>query len=927
MAFHARLTITLQHEANHNNDIRTYIGSELRFDEHTNRDEVDEVRDDIFQRSAGIFLWVSLVVRQLNDVFDNDGRMDAVRKRLNEIPRAAKETPVTHGGLALYGLFKDVVTKDTRNIPELVRLTQLIFCARRPLRPQEVFVALHRSYHEPFDADKVGPVVLSKRILAISKGLAEVTTAKEPTVQFIHETVREFLSDGGLSVIHMTPAQSINGHGNEELKISCLEQIRALDSAERHFDLLKNYRTWTEYRKYHDKGITTGQRKEFQRQVNQKFPFLEYATHYVLSHANDAAAQGMLQKPFLDSFPCHLWVPLHNLFEKSNAKRFGGPDTPILYIIAGHGFNELIRISTDQQKYATKHKNEQCQTALHNAIYSGHLSLDTARVLVGLDPKDRPPSLDKPKLALSDCCKSLLRAILDSDDVDILRKVIRDLGVEYLKLDAAWIQRNGGRDLLLEECNSLEMIDCLAEHSLFPNLGSAEENARTDADGNGSISPTSSLTFIRRAIEKHAELLTGTLWTGKSMFEYAVKKRFFPLAALYIELITSRSLATLNDCLGRATATGWLAAVKEAHCRGADLDFQDESGRTVLHKLCRQVFFGWKRDQEQRDLCSVLQYLLFECPKLGEIVDKLGCTALDLGLQYIWREVPEPADPGVKNALEILVKAGATTKTGFMCNDHQYPWVAIPWISVDFASQLTGETQTTNLDARDSLGRTPLSWCFWRPPGSEDPDVYYIRNRARDKGTYLLGLPDVDVNSCDNSGRTILEHLIRHPYPHGFLEGLTVALLESSALDVNLKTSDGQSPLALITCLCSTWPLEWGDIDREWYLAEESSALSILSGQEKISAVSEGLLKTAKLLLETQRVSLSEQKRCLVEAPNDLRSLICESIKKVEPDYPCRLETGTSKDPYLNTNLRRSGRFWTDQSRFGAWKSGGEQEY
>lgn len=48
MEFPSRLTITLEHEANHNNDIRTFIGSELRFDEHTNRNEVDELRDEIF---------------------------------------------------------------------------------------------------------------------------------------------------------------------------------------------------------------------------------------------------------------------------------------------------------------------------------------------------------------------------------------------------------------------------------------------------------------------------------------------------------------------------------------------------------------------------------------------------------------------------------------------------------------------------------------------------------------------------------------------------------------------------------------------------------------------------------------------------------------------------------------------------------------
>lgn len=306
---------------------------------------MDRLRDAIFQQSTGIFLWVSLVVSQLSEVFNNDGRMDAVWQRLREIPRAAKEKSASDGDLPLYGLFQDVIMKDKRNIPDLLRLTQLIFCARRPLHPREVFVVLHRSYHEPFDAEKVTADVLSKHVLAISKGLAEVTRAKEPTVQFIHETVRDFLRDGGLSTISKQP---LYGDGNEVLKISCIDQIKALDSGAKHSELLEAYRTWTRYRTKQDKSFTAGQREEFKRHACQIFPFLEYATQHVLFHANAAALQEVPQRVFLDSFPRHLWVPLHNLFEKANTKRFFGSDTPISYILAGHRLNDLVCILTDR---------------------------------------------------------------------------------------------------------------------------------------------------------------------------------------------------------------------------------------------------------------------------------------------------------------------------------------------------------------------------------------------------------------------------------------------------------------------------------------------------------------------------------------------------------------------------------------------------
>lgn len=200
--------------------------------------------------------------------------------------------------------------------------------------------------------------------------------------------------------------------------------------------------------------------------------------------------------------------------------------------------------------------------------------------------------------------------------------------------------------------------------------------------------------------------------------------------------------------------------------------------------------------------------------------------------------------------------------------------------------RLTGEKQVTNLDARDSLGRTPLSWCFRYPP---DANGLWVYRAEAQKGIELLNFPQVDVNSRDNSGRTILEHLIRHLCPHGDLGGLTVSLFKSSALDVNLETSDRHSPLDLIISLYGTWPLEFGDIDAPWRVrtvdSEGRRASKNLKGVEKKSMFSDGLQKTAQLLLATQKVDVSEQKRCLAKAPDQLRDLILESIKEVEPDY------------------------------------------
>lgn len=852
-----------------------FIGSELRFDDHTDQTEVDRLRDAIFQRSASIFLWVSLVVRQLNDVFD--GRMDAIWERLEEIPKAAKETPMSHGDLPLYGLFQDVIMKDKKNIPDLVRLTQLIFCARRPLRPQEAFVALRRSYNAPFDAEKVDGAILSKHILAISKGLAEVTRAKEPTVQFIHETVREFLRDHGLSGVSN---QSMHGDGNEVLKSSCLDQINELDAVAKHFELLEEYRTWRSYRDTRSEGVTAHQREDFRKKANQMFPFLEYSTQYILPHANAAAAGGVPQKAFLSCFPRRRWVPLHNLFENTKVKHFDGPNTPIPYILAGYGLNDLLRTSMDDWNYAASCKNEQCPTALHNAIYSGNM--DTAWVLVGLDPKDRCPRLDEPKLRLSGCRKTLLKAIVDADDIFILRTVKKDLGVAFLQ--------PSGQDhnLILNGCRSATMIDCLIEHSLLPNIYPVQRKPQHDGDIDENIPPTSQLFFIRRAIAEYPNVLSAMVWNRMSMFRYATDKRFLPLVALSLEFMHLQGLATLNECLEHATMVGCLIAVKEAHSRGADLDYQDESGRTILHKMFSPYGFRWETSQQKADMCSILRYLLLKSSKLWTFVDRDGHTALDLVRNDLWGFWDIPLeDPAYKQVLEAFVEAGAATRAGFIRKDHEYPWVAVPWISVEFAMQLAGEKQFYNPDARDSLGRTALSWCFWIPPDVSNYLSSRFYERAREKGLSLLKLSDVDVNSRDDSARTILEYLIRHPATHDELRKLTVAFFNSSALDVNLETSEGHSPLDLIISSYNTWPLELGDIDSEWIRINQDInwRSHAHEGVKKRSWFSEGLVKTAQLLLATRKVDISEQKRCLAKAPDSLQGLILASIKEVEPDY------------------------------------------
>jgi len=84
---------------NHRKGIRKYVTSKLRAGR---SQKIKEIKAEICQRAAGVFLWVVLVVQMLNVAFDH-GRVQAVRQCLDEIPGE------------LDNLFSDILTRDNKD--------------------------------------------------------------------------------------------------------------------------------------------------------------------------------------------------------------------------------------------------------------------------------------------------------------------------------------------------------------------------------------------------------------------------------------------------------------------------------------------------------------------------------------------------------------------------------------------------------------------------------------------------------------------------------------------------------------------------------------------------------------------------------------------------------------------------------------------
>ncbi|KUI58347.1 hypothetical protein VP1G_05687 [Cytospora mali] len=182
--------IRLDEEEEHSLDIVRYINSQLKLGTFGKSKKADELRSNILEKSAGIFLWVALVIPMLNKDCSG-GNVDGFKRRLNEIPPG------------LHELFEMIVARDEEDLDKLRLCIQWILFAIRPLKTKEYFFTLRESNEtttmsswEHEHKQSITQEDLHQFVISSSKGFAKPTKTrsktKEPTVQFIHESVRDY---------------------------------------------------------------------------------------------------------------------------------------------------------------------------------------------------------------------------------------------------------------------------------------------------------------------------------------------------------------------------------------------------------------------------------------------------------------------------------------------------------------------------------------------------------------------------------------------------------------------------------------------------------------------------------------------------------------------------------------------------------------
>jgi nucleoside phosphorylase len=311
------LELILEGQEGHIQDITDYVNSELKIG-HSNC--AMQIRGELQKKSSGVFMWVILVVEILNKEYDR-GRVHALQQMLHKIPGD------------LHELFRDILTRDSHNRNELLLCIQWVLFARQPLRPEELYFAI-LSGTEPgalteWNTDVITIDVIRRFILNSSKGLAEITRSMAPTVQFIHESVRDYLlKENGLCKIWPDFGRNLQGQSHDQLKHCCLTYANV--------DVSKRVELRKPLVKVSSKEVAN-----LRGSVAKAFPFLEYAVRNVLYHADAAEGSGIAQGDFMQGFQLSYWVLLDNLFEGHERHT---QNVSLLYILVVGNLSNLIGV-------------------------------------------------------------------------------------------------------------------------------------------------------------------------------------------------------------------------------------------------------------------------------------------------------------------------------------------------------------------------------------------------------------------------------------------------------------------------------------------------------------------------------------------------------------------------------------------------------
>lgn len=347
--------LMLDGQEGHQQDIEKYVQSKLKVRKSRTADDLKVAVQD---KASGVFMWVVLVVRILNQESDHGKNNAALRSCLDRIPGR------------LHDLFQDILHRGMADNEALVPMLQWISFAKRPLTREELYFAVRHGQTDfdvarPWNFEEDDSEAMDLFILNASKGLAEPTGGAKPTIQFIHESVRDYLRESGFSALDSELGINIQGSTHEYLKRCCHKALSAgvIERISLPYPVPK---------------AKSRDAKSLRTRSATLFPFLGYAVNNLFYHADLACFYGISQTGFIKDFSWYPWSTLNAVTAHYDIRRYPAPSDTLISVLLDKDCKRLVELKIQLQDHGQL-SSEQFEHALRFALNS-----DNTKALVML---------------------------------------------------------------------------------------------------------------------------------------------------------------------------------------------------------------------------------------------------------------------------------------------------------------------------------------------------------------------------------------------------------------------------------------------------------------------------------------------------------------------------------------------------------------
>ncbi|KAH8652944.1 hypothetical protein BGZ61DRAFT_575021 [Ilyonectria robusta] len=341
-------------------DISTYVRAQLSVSYELTASTIPDL---ITKHAQGVFIWAYLVVEQILDLDNKGAGLKKIEDEIYSIPPDLDDL--------YHNLIRNV---DER--PASLKLVQWICFAVRPLSLDELQWAMivdadcqHKSLLECksmkdyiSDSDR-----MKRRVQTLSRGLAEVTSDTK-VVQFIHQSVKDFFVEKGLSALgESVKTDFVVGIAHHRLSRTCIrylamEEIGQLASHEPYH--LKSKFPFIHY----------------DPDLRSKFPFLHYATTSWVAHTKQSDARNVPQEDLMEYFAgpsntlVERWVRVYGILQQ-NSGDCPPEGTTLVHIVSSYGVAGALGVileRVDQVGINIDAKDSRGRTPLWWAAENGH---------------------------------------------------------------------------------------------------------------------------------------------------------------------------------------------------------------------------------------------------------------------------------------------------------------------------------------------------------------------------------------------------------------------------------------------------------------------------------------------------------------------------------------------------------------------------